>query len=137
MLDREGCLYPKLPREGVKAFFIMDEIFNLLKDKKQAISYVLGCIQESNKQSAGLKTLLESISREDNPNLSAPNLIKIIKTTTKVSAIQADFIKNLAIIALVHMSSSGFDAEIAQLMIKFGKGEDAIKQMFKNKMEGN
>lgn len=115
---------------------MIDELFNVLQDKKQAIAYILGCIEESNKQSAGLKNLLESISREEEPNLSAPNLIKVIRTVTKVSSLQADYIKNLSIISLVHLSSSSFDTEIAQLLVKMGEGDKAIKQMFKNKMEG-
>lgn len=39
-------------------------------------------------------------------------------------------------ILLVYVSSSNFDADVAKKLMEMGRGNEALKQMFKNKLDG-
>ena len=113
----------------------MDILLETLKDKTKLITFLLETIQESQKEKEGLTKLSESLTRE-NPNLSAENLAKCLATTMKVSAKQSHSIQNLAIISLIVCQSPDFDSDITKMMIKMGRGQEAVQQMWKNKMNG-
>lgn len=113
----------------------MDLIFDLLKDKKTLITFLLNTIEESEKEKAGLLRLSESLTR-DTPNLTPENMARCLATTMKVSAKQSNALQNLATIALIQCQSNHFDGDVAQMMIKMGRGNEALQQMFKNKLEG-
>lgn len=113
----------------------MDILFDLLKDKTQVISSLLSTIEETGKQKEGLPKLRESLTRE-NPNLSLENIAKCVAVTMQTEAKQAAMLQSLATICLVYAQSSSFDSDIAKLMIKMGRGDEAVRQVFKNKMEG-
>lgn len=113
----------------------MDKIFDLLKDKKQVIKFLLEVIQDSEKQKNGLMKLSESLTREE-PNHSIANIAKCVAVTMKDTANRSHTLQNLAIICLIYAQSSDFDKDIAILMNKMGRGEEALRQMFKNKLNG-
>lgn len=109
-----------------------DILLNLLKDKATGIQYLLSVLDESARQREGMTKLQASLEH----NTSPENVAKCIQTTMKVCAKQADAIQNLAALMLVYMQSSSFDGDIARMLMKMGKGDEALRQMFKNKMEG-
>ncbi len=113
----------------------MDLLFDLLKDKTKVIAFLLETIQETAKQKEGLAKLSESLTRE-NPNHSIENIAKCLAVTMKTESKQAQMIQSLATICLVYAQSSSFDSNIGHMMVKMGRGEEALQQMFKNKMEG-
>lgn len=113
----------------------MDLLFDTLKDKSKVISSLIYIIEETSKQKEGLIKLSESLIRE-NPNHSIENVAKCLAVVMKTEAKQAHMIQSLATIATVYAQSSSFDSDIAKMMIKMGRGDEAVRQMFKNKMEG-
>lgn len=113
----------------------MDILLNILKDKKTLIEFLVKTIQETEQEKQGLMRLSDSLTREE-PNLSPANIAKCLAVTMKVSAKQSNAIQNLAVIALIQAQSNSFDVDVAQMMNKLGRGQEALQQMFKNKMEG-
>lgn len=102
------------------------DIVNLLKDKKALIKYILGMIQSSEKFAVNLPQLREKDWSEQGM------LDKVIE----ISAIQSNQIKHLALIALLITQSNDFDTMVGQMMIKMGRGEEALNAMFDAKLKG-
>ncbi len=102
------------------------DIVNLLKDKTSLIKYILGMIQSSEKFAQNLPPMRDKGWSEKGM------LDKVIEIT----AIQSQQIKHLALVALLITQSSDFDTMVGQMMIKMGRGEDALKAMFDAKLKG-
>ena len=102
------------------------DIVNLLKDKTALIKYILGMIQSGEKFAVNLPQLREKGWSENGM------LDKVIEIT----AIQSKQIKHLALVALLVVQSSDFDGHVADMMIKMGRGEEALNAMFDKKFKG-
>ena len=113
----------------------MDILLDILKDKSNLITFLLATIQESQKEKEGLLKLTGSLTRED-PNLKPENIAKCLAVTMKTTAKQSHTLQQLATICLISCQSSGFDTDVAQMMSKMGRGNEALKQMFENKLNG-
>lgn len=102
------------------------DIVNLLKDKTALVKYILGMIQSSEKFAVNLPQLREKGWSEQGM------LDKVIEIT----AIQSQQIKHLALVALLVVQSRDFDGHVAEMVIKMGRGEEALKAMFDAKLKG-
>lgn len=102
------------------------DIVNLLKDKTALIKYLIGMIQSSEKFAVNLPQLREKGWSEQGM------LDKVIEIT----AIQSQQIKHLALVALLVVQSSDFNGHVGEMMIKMGRGEEAIKAIFDAKLKG-
>ena len=102
------------------------DIVNLLKDKTALIRYIYNTILSSDKFAQNLPQLREKGWSEQGM------LDKVIEIT----AIQSQQIKHLALVALLVVQSSDFDGHVADMMIKMGRGEEALKAMFDAKLKG-
>ena len=102
------------------------DIVNLLKDKTALIMYLLGMIQSSEKFAVNLPQLRGKGWSEHGM------LDKVIEIT----AIQSQQIKHLALVAMLVVQSSDFDAHVGEMMIKMGRGEEALKAMLDAKLKG-
>lgn len=102
------------------------DIANLLTDKKALLKYIIDMITSSEKFSQNLPQLRDKGWSEKGM------LDKVIEVT----AIQSQQIKHLALIALISVQSSDFNSDVAQMMIKMGRGEDALQAMFDAKLKG-
>lgn len=102
------------------------DIVNLLKDKSALIKYILGMIQSSEKFAVNLPQLRVKGWSEQGM------LDKVIEIT----AIQSQQIKHLALVVLLVVQSRDFDAHVGEMMIKMGRGEEALKAMLDAKMKG-
>lgn len=99
-----------------------DLLLNMLKDKKQVIKFCLDAIERNEKQKAGVR----KISSSENIEFKTQKLIE-------VTANQSHDLKTIALILLCYVQSSSMDSDLAKMLGKMGKGDEAIKQMFKNK----
>lgn len=102
------------------------DIVNLLKDKSALLKYVLDMIASSDKFARNLPELKQRGWSQEGM------LDKVIEVT----AIQSAQIKHLALIALLLVQSRDFDTMVGHLMIKMGRGEEAIQAMFDAKLKG-
>lgn len=102
------------------------DVVNLLKDKTALIRYIYNTILSSDKFAQNLPQLREKGWSEQGM------LDKVIEIT----AIQSQQIKHLALVTLLVVQSSDFDGHVADMMIKMGRGDEALKAMFDAKMKG-
>lgn len=102
------------------------DIVNLLKDKTALVSYLLNTIQSGEKFAVNLPQMRENGWTEKGM------LDKVIE----ISAIQSQQIKHLALVALLLVQSRDFDKMVGDMMIKMGRGDEALKAMFEAKMKG-
>lgn len=107
----------------------MDEqidILNLLKDKTALIKYLLNMITSNDKFAQNLPQMRDRGWSEQGM------LDKVIEIT----AIQSRQLKHLALVALLVVQSSDFDGHVGEMMVKMGRGEEALKAMFDAKLKG-
>ena len=102
------------------------DIVNLLKDKEALIRYIIGTITSSEKFAEKLPQMRDAGWSENGM------LDKVIEIT----AIQARQIKHLALVALIAVQSRDFDGNVGEMMIKMGRGDEALKAMFDAKLKG-
>ena len=102
------------------------DILNLLKDKTALLKYILTMIESSDKFARNLPELRQRGWSEQGM------LDKVIEVT----AIQSAQIKHLALIALLLVQSNDFDAMVAKLMVKMGRGDEALSAMLDAKLKG-
>lgn len=100
----------------------MEIIMDMLKNKGDVINFLLETIESNNKMSNGLRKLTESNNQEFKMN----KLLEVV-------ANQSIQIKHLSLLLLIYAKSSDFDKDMAIMLNKMGRGEEALKQMFKNK----
>lgn len=102
------------------------DIADLLKDKRGVLKYILQTIESSKKNAKGLLSMKERGFSE------AGMLEKVIEVTV----IQSSQIQTLALIALVSLQSNDFDKQVAEMMNKMGRGEEALSIMLEKKFRG-
>ena len=100
------------------------DIVNLLKDKKALIKYILDMITSSEKFSQNLPQLREKGWSEQG----------MIDKVIEITAIQSQQIKHLALIALLLVHSKEFDSIIAHTMMEMGRGQEALQELLRRKM---
>lgn len=102
------------------------DVLNLLKDKSALLKSILTTIEKSDKFAKNLPELRQRGWSEQGM------LDKVIEIT----AIQSAQIKHLALIALLLVQSRDFDVMVGHLLIKMGRGEEALDAMFDAKLKG-
>ena len=102
------------------------DVLNLLKDKTALLKYILTMIESSDKFARNLPELRQRGWSEQGM------LDKVIEVT----AIRSAQIKHLALIALLLVQSNDFDAMVAKLMVKMGRGDEALSAMLDAKLKG-
>lgn len=102
------------------------DILNLLKDKSALLKYVLDMIASSDKFARNLPELRQRGWSEQG----------MLDKVLEISAIQSQQIKHLALIALLFVQSDDFNTMVAKLMIKMGRGDEALSAMLDAKLKG-
>lgn len=103
----------------------MNDILELLKDKKKVLKFLLDTIDKNEKSALGLRKIAGKSNKD-----------YVLNKTLEVVTNQSLQIKSLSIILLIYSQSNSFDQDIAKMLIKMGKSEEALQQMLKNKMNG-
>ena len=101
------------------------DILNLLKDKSALLEYILRTIQSSEKFAVNLPQMKSRGWSRDG----------MLDKMIEVTAIQSRQIKHLALVALLLVQSDKFDVMTAQMMVKMGRGEDALRAMVEQKLK--
>ena len=104
----------------------------MLKEKGTVIETLASAINESVKIQKGLEKVKDSVL--ENP--SEANLRKMLNTTMKSLEVQSKTITQLALISLVYVANSNFTSDLAMSLSKLGHGQEALQEMFRQKMNG-
>ena len=102
------------------------DIIKLLKDKSGLLKNVLEIIVSSDKFSRNLPELRQRGWSEKG----------MLDKVLEISAIQSQQIKHLALIALLLVQSDDFNTMVAKMMIKMGRGDEALSAMLDAKLKG-
>lgn len=116
--------------------FDTNKLLKLISDKSGLIKYLLTIIEKQQKKSVGLSKIRESLIRKDNPNISNANIVNCLEKTMLDSVETNESLMEISILLLVYTQSSGFDADVAKLLSKLGKGEEALRAMMDAKLKG-
>lgn len=101
------------------------ELMDLLKDKEKVIRYVLNISKNAGKIEDGILSMRKRGYTDGG----------MIDKLAEVAAMQTKQIELLSVIALVYMGNIYFDRDVALILNRMGRGEEALQQMLKNKME--
>lgn len=113
-----------------------DNIIQLISDKAGLLKQLLDVIDRNYQQAEGCKKLRESLVRKENPNHSPENLAHASSIALAVSAKNSEDLMLLAQLILVYSQGNQMSTDAAMMANKLGKGHDAIRAMFKAKMDG-
>ena len=102
------------------------DILNLLKDKTELVKYLIGMITSSEKFAANLPQMRDRGWSE----------LGMLDKVIEITAIQSQQIKHLALVALLIVQSNDFNSMVGQIMVKMGRGEEALRAMFDAKLKG-
>lgn len=111
---------------------IVSLLKGMMSGKEDVILALVRGIENSAKIQNGVAKVKDSVL--ENP--SEENLRKQLHVTMKSLETQSAFINQLALICLVYVTGSNYTSDIAQSLIKLGHGQDALKEMFNQKMKG-
>jgi hypothetical protein len=109
-----------------------DFLLVLMKNKPKVIEELIADIAATEKQYEGLVKVIPSLT----PETSDANLRHQLKTCMQIQAQQSLAMRKLLMLVLVGTSSSDFDADVTRLANKFGRGDEALREMFKQKLQG-
>ncbi len=104
---------------------MVTDIVDLINNKEQLLGYLNQMVKSSEKNAAGLRSMKERGFSD------AGMLEKVIEVT----AIQSDQIGNLAIIALFIVQGGDWDKNVAEVMMRMGRGREALQAMLKAKFK--
>lgn len=101
------------------------ELMDLLKDKEKVIRYVLNISKNASKIEGGILSMRKRGYTDGG----------MIDKLAEVAAMQTRQIELFSVIALVYMGNMSFDRDVALILNRMGRGEEALQQMLKNKMK--
>ncbi len=111
---------------------IVNLLKGMLKEKGTVIETLANAIDESVRIQKGLGKVRDSVLE----NSSEENLRKMLSTTMKSLEVQSKTITQLALISLVYTANSNFTSDLAMSLSKLGHGQEALQEMFRQKMNG-
>lgn len=112
---------------------MFDQVFmDMLKNKKRVVESLAGAYDQSEKIESGLHSVIDSVL--DNP--SEENLRKMVKTTMKCTKTMAGIIKMLIMLNLVYVSGNEYTSDVGNILIRLGRGDEALREIFKQKLNG-
>lgn len=101
------------------------ELMDLLKDKEKVIRYVLNISKNASKIEGGILSMRKRGYTDGG----------MIDKLAEVAAMQTRQIELLSVIALVYMGNISFDRDVALILNRMGRGEEALQQLLENKMK--
>lgn len=110
------------------------EIFlQFLRDKKTAIKNVSDDVQRLTTLNRGVSTFLDDI---DGPNFDEEIMRKKLKTLMRVIKLQNTIMSKMMVLMLAYIQGSNFDQDVANMLDKLGRGEEALNAMLDAKSKG-
>jgi hypothetical protein len=104
----------------------------MLKDKEQVVTTILKDFETSD---ANMKAFekLTALYSTDPASVSAD---KALAACAKSLRHLNDVNRRMLLIMLVYASAGDFQGDTAKVLMKMGRGEDALREMFRQKMGG-
>ena len=110
------------------------EIFiRFLRNRNDAIKNVKEDIERLNNLNKGVSTFLDDI---DNPDFDQEIMRRKLKTLLRVIKVQNAVMSKMMILMLAYIRGSNFEQDVANLLDKVGRGEEALEALLDAKSKG-
>ena len=104
---------------------------DMLKDKGSVVTSLISDFDSCEKNRAALDTLLTKQEAGD-----SIDPIKVAKAYSKSLRHLNDVNMRLILLLITYSQSDSFSSDSAQALMKFGRGKEALKEMFQQKLRG-
>ena len=108
-------------------------VLDLLKNKPAVIRRALADYELAQKHAAGLRAVAPSLSDDR----GEANVRHQLQTALKVLAAQSEVLQRLLLITLVGVASGDFDGQVTKLANRLGRGSEALRELWKQKLGGD
>ncbi len=105
-------------------------MLHALKNKEKNVQAIIDGLALAEQTAKNMPKFIEAV---DQGKTSNKELAQMVRTLAKVAGKQAETMRQMSVFMLVLVSTQGFDSAAAELAIKLGKGDEAIRQFAKNK----
>lgn len=124
---------PSPQEEFAKADFA-DAMLRAMRNKEETLRELIGVIQRQKMVDDGLGNFVKALADGKDRN---DQLAQMLLTVVKVVQEQAGALRHLSSIALVYLAGENFTVDAAQVANKLGAGDEALKELFRQKMGEN
>lgn len=104
-------------------------MWKMLKDKGQILRVLIDDIGHSQTQINGLEKFMDN-----SKDWEIENLKEKLPVVFKVMKKQSITIRAMLAVLMVYVSGGDFDTDVAQVLNKMGRGQDAVREILKQKM---
>jgi len=103
---------------------------SFITNKAQVVDALLTDLESLDKQTDGLASVLDNWEKvEANPD----NAVKQLKTAIKCVKNQSEMNRRILMILMVYIAGDNFSSDSAKMLIKLGRGKEAVRAMAKEK----
>ena len=104
---------------------------DMMKNSKEVIASVMNDVDQANRIAKGMYRFSQDVE-----GCSDKELRRKLKVTFEKLSVLAEANVRLGTIALVYAQSDNFTGDNAEALNKLGRGQEALREMFKAKMGG-
>lgn len=109
-----------------------DTFMSMLKNQEQVISTILKDLGTCDKNMQSFEKL-ESLYEQG----KEVNTEKVLKACAKSLRHTNDVNRRLLMVLLVYVSGGSYSSDTSKVLMKMGRGKEALQEMFKRKVNGN
>lgn len=107
------------------------DFMDMLKNKEQVITSILKDFDSCSQNMAAFEKLEQLFA--DGKEVKTE---KVLAASAKSLRHLNDMNRRLLMLLLVYSSSNNYSSDVAQVLVKFGQGEEALQEIFRQKMSG-
>jgi hypothetical protein len=105
----------------------------MLKDREQVIATILKDFETSGANMKAFEKLAELYRTNPDEVSTERALAACAKSLRHLN----DVNRRLLLLTLIYTSGGSYQTDTAKVLVKMGRGEDALREMMRQKMEGN
>lgn len=108
-------------------------LLSMMKDKKTVLKTLLEDLTTCDKNKQAFQKLEALFARQDAGENVVIRPEKVVKACAKSLAHLNDVNTRLLLLLIVYASGKNFDTDISMVLMKFGKGDEALRTMFESR----
>ena len=110
---------------------LAEMLMGFIKDKPACLAQITESLQQVSTIGRGMDRLQEQLEGDEEVDLQKA-MLALVKSMRKL----ATHTQITGMVALVYVDGTQFDVDVALLLNRLGKGGEALKTIFQNKMKG-
>ena len=107
------------------------QLIEAMRNKDKIAAELMRILDDQGRVQRDMDKIVKAIDDGDDVNV-----LKAVRALCRSSNAQANAIRQMSMTCLIYICGGDFDADCAKLANTFGMGAEALRQMFKNKMQG-